>query len=138
MLGPTGRTHGTVKSGVNSVHYAVILGKVREGPGNVREGSQVREGSPIRADVNRQKSFRSQYVLHRVDSLRRGKSTLQRAIRVRELRGHLELRGHRAEGSVNSIDNCAHLHASGVSLDTEMKSTTLLLTPVPWWTARTR
>ncbi len=43
-----------------------------------------------------------------------------------------------AEGSVNSIDNCAHLHASGVSLDTEMKSTILLLTPVPWWTARTR
>src|SRR6266511_5525599 len=85
------------------------------------------KGSPIRADVNRQKSFRSQDGLHRVDSLRGGKSTLQRAIRVRELRGHLELSGHRAEGSVNSIDNCAHLHASGVSLDTEMKSTCRLL-----------
>src|SRR6266508_3128652 len=33
-----------------------------------------KEGSPIRADVNRQKSFRSQYVLHRVGSLLPGKA----------------------------------------------------------------
>src|SRR6266540_3166607 len=41
-----------------------------------------KEGTRIRADVNRQKSFRSQYVLHRVGSLLPGKATLQRAIRT--------------------------------------------------------